>query len=215
MRERLLYCLARAPRRPLRSDRELLVGRAAGLAGRSMRREAAVLVPIVAHPSEPATVLLTRRADGLPEHAGQIAFPGGAIEPRDRHPEAAALRETHEEVGLDPAHIEPLGRLDPYETITGYRIAPVVALVTPPLDIRPDPREVAEVFEVPLDFVIDPANHQCHHHRAGEGRRFYAIVYKDYYIWGATAHMLVNLSEVLRDRARQPEPGGADKEASR
>lgn len=202
MREQLLRCLAAASRQKARSDFDLLAPDAVPPRRNGPLRRAAVLVPIVDHGGDGSTILLTRRADGLPDHAGQIAFPGGAAEPQDAHPEATALRETQEEIGLSPDGIELIGRLDSYETVTGYRIDPVVGLLRPPMAIVQDPREVAEVFEVPLDFVLDPANHEIHHHRGARSRRFYAIVYRDYYIWGATAHMLVNLSESLRPDAR-------------
>lgn len=198
MRDSLSRRLARVSLRRPRSDFDLLAPDAAVSRRSGRLRPAAVLVPIVEYGKDNATILLTRRADGLPDHAGQIAFPGGAVEPHDSHPEATALRETQEEIGLPPAGIDLVGRLDPYETVTGYRIDPCVGLLTPPLKLCHDPREVAEVFEVPLDFVLDPANHQIHHHCGTRSRRFYAIVYRDYYIWGATAHMLVNLSETFK-----------------
>jgi len=197
MRDFLQERLERAVRRASRSDAELYPGDA-GVAVPRRRRQAAVLVPIL-HYSEAPSLLLTRRSDRLPEHPGQIAFPGGSLSPADPDSVAAALREAEEEVALAPECVEVIGRLDPYETITGYRVEPIVGLVTPPVDLRPDPAEVAELFEVPLDFVLDPANHQRHgRDYNGVRREFYAIVYKDRYIWGATAHMLVNLSEVLR-----------------
>lgn len=161
------------------------------------RRRASVLVPIVARPEE-LTVLFTRRTAHLKNHSGQIAFPGGGAEPQDASPEATALRETEEEVGLDPARVELLGRLSDYHTRSDYRVTPVVGLVSAPVELRVDTREVDEAFEVPLSFLLDPANHQ-RHQREFQGRTvpFYAIPYRDYYIWGATAGILVNLYRFL------------------
>ncbi len=165
---------------------------------------AAVLVPLVEH-DEGMTVLLIQRADTLNRHAGQISFPGGRYEETDRTVVAAALRETEEEVGLSADRIEVVGRLDDYVTGTGFVVAPVVGLIRPPYTAVPDPMEVADVFEVPLRFFLDPANH----HREsrmfrGVERRFYAMPYKDRYIWGATAAMLVNLYEVLTEDTPAP-----------
>jgi 8-oxo-dGTP pyrophosphatase MutT (NUDIX family) len=160
--------------------------------------QAAVLVPIVAHPDR-LTVLLTRRSSHLHDHAGQIAFPGGRVEQGDADHVAAALREAEEEVALPRSSTRVIGRLDTYQTRTGFEIVPVVAIVRPPLDLRPDPFEVAEAFEVPLDFVVDPANHRRDSRMfQGMERHFWAMPFGSYYIWGATAGMLVNLSEVLR-----------------
>lgn len=163
----------------------------AGLTG------AAVLVPLVDHPTG-LTVLLTQRTAHLTDHAGQISFPGGRIEPSDEHPVAAALREAEEEVGLPASHVEIVGRLDSYVTGTGFEIVPVVAFVRVPYPLRPDPFEVAEVFEVPLDFLVDPGNLQRGSREwQGKTRFFFALPYENRYIWGATAGMLVNLAEVL------------------
>jgi 8-oxo-dGTP pyrophosphatase MutT (NUDIX family) len=159
---------------------------------------AAVLVPIVAHPDQ-LTVLLTRRTAHLHDHAGQISFPGGRVDAEDENPVATALREAEEEVGLPRALTTIIGRLDTYQTRTGFEIVPVVAIVRPPFDLRPDPFEVAEAFEVPLDFIVDPANHRRDSRVfQGNERHFWAMPFGTYYIWGATAGMLVNLSEVLR-----------------
>lgn len=160
--------------------------------------QAAVLVPIVER-REGFTVLLTQRTDHLNAHAGQISFPGGRLEATDAGLEAAALRETEEEVGLRRDRIEVVGQLDLYVTRTGFEVTPVVGIVTPPFSLTPDPFEVADVFEVPLSFIIDPANHlkQSRLHN-GIQRQFYVLPYDNRYIWGATAGMLVNLSEVLR-----------------
>lgn len=162
--------------------------------------QAAVLVPLVARP-EGMTVLLTQRTAHLMHHGGQISFPGGRLEPGDADPQAAALRETEEEIGLPRASVDLIGRLDDYVTMTGFHITPVVGLLHPPLSFAPDDFEVAEIFEVPLSFVMDPANHKTDSRLlpTGEKRWFYAIPYHQRYIWGATAGMLVNLYEVLSE----------------
>jgi len=161
---------------------------------------AAVLIPVVEHPSA-LTVLFTRRTDHLPDHAGQISFPGGRIEPGDASPEDAALRESEEEIGLDRRRVDVLGRLDEYVTRTGFTITPVVGFVRPPLDLTPAAREVAEAFEVPLSFLLDPANHQRHERAIdGRDRHFHAWSYGDHFIWGATAGMLIDLCQRLGQR---------------
>lgn len=170
---------------------------------RSMARgtltPAAVLVPLVDHQSG-ITVLLTQRTDHLNRHAGQIAFPGGRLEPEDPTAVAGALREAEEEIGLAEERVEVVGRLDDYVTGTGFVVAPVVGLITPPFAVRLDPMEVADVFEVPLDFFLDPANHRRETRMfKGVERRFWVMPYKHRYIWGATAAMLVNLYEVLSE----------------
>lgn len=158
---------------------------------------AAVLFPIVLRDHE-HTVLLTQRTAHLRDHAGQISFPGGRVEPDDRSPVDTALRETEEEVGLVRDRIDVLGYLPEYRTGTGFRVTPVVALVQPPFELAPDPFEVAEVFEVPLGFLLNPENHQRHsiHHR-GAMRNYFAMPYGDYFIWGATAGMIRSLSDRL------------------
>jgi 8-oxo-dGTP pyrophosphatase MutT (NUDIX family) len=158
---------------------------------------AAVLVPLIEHPSG-MTVLLTQRTSHLSSHAGQIAFPGGRIEPTDRDEIAGALREADEEVGLPPSHVEVIGRLDTWVTGTGYEITPIVGLVGVPYPMTPDPSEVADVFEVPLRFIVDPLNHQSASRESnGVTRTFFVLPYENRYIWGATAGMLINLAEVL------------------
>ncbi len=167
------------------------------LPGATALRPAAVLIPLIVRPAG-LSVLLTQRTAHLHDHAGQISFPGGRIEASDRDEVAAALRETEEEVGLDRRHVEIVGRLDTYRTRTAYEVTPVVGLVTPPFDLAPDAFEVADIFEVPLAFVLDPAN-RARQSRVFEGteRHFWAVSYESRYIWGATVGMLVNLAEVL------------------
>lgn len=162
-------------------------------------KPAAVLVPLIDRP-DGLTVVLTHRTNHLPHHPGQVCFPGGRIEPGDESPEATALRETEEEIGLEPRRVRLIGRLDPYVTRTGFMVTPVVGVVRPPLAVTPDPHEVAEVFEVPLSFLLDPRNHQrCTSEFDGVVRFFYAMPYGRHYIWGATAGMLMNLYEFLRE----------------
>jgi len=158
---------------------------------------AAVLVPLVDRP-DGLTMLLTQRTDHLEHHPGQVSFPGGHIDDVDGTPEDAALREAEEEIGLQPDRVDIVGRLDDYVTGTGFRIVPVVAFVEPPFDLDLDPFEVAEVFEVPLEFLLDARNHQ-HDSRIYKGKRrhFHAMPYNGYYIWGATAGMIMNLFEFL------------------
>ena len=158
-----------------------------------------MLVPVVAH-ADGLTVLFTQRTSQLRIHPGQISFPGGRAEPGDPGPEFTALREAGEEIGLKAGQVEVIGRLPEYLTRTGYRVTPVVGLLTPPLELAPDPREVQEVFEVPLAFLLDPRNHQ-RRTREFQGRSvsFYAIAYGKRDIWGVTAGILVNFSRRLAD----------------
>ncbi len=161
-------------------------------------RPAAVLVPLVNRP-DGLHVLLTQRSADLPDHPGQISFPGGRVEPADLSLAAAALRETAEEVGLASDRIAILGQLAHYETVTGYHVTPIVGWVEPPFSLTPDPVEVADAFEVPLAFLLDPANQQRHFRMLGSMRRdFWAIPYRERYIWGATAAMLIILDRTLR-----------------
>lgn len=156
---------------------------------------AAVLVPVVAR-ADPG-LLLTLRTAALRTHAGQIAFPGGRMDPGE-DAVAAALREAHEEIGLAPPFVEVLGTLDAYRTVTNFIVTPVLALVPPGLDLTAQDGEVADIFEVPLAFVIDPANHVLREMEwQGRTRRYWEIPWCDRRIWGATAAMIVNLSRRL------------------
>jgi len=162
------------------------------LPGEEQQRPASVLVPIVAR-DEP-TVLFTVRASHLRTGSGQISFPGGRAEPGDATPEHTALRETFEEIGLPAERVEILGRLAHYVTRAGYRITPIIGLVQPPLALLPNDNEVAEIFEVPLEFLLEPRHHLRHSHQSnGRLRHYFAIQYGDYYIRGVTAGLLVNL----------------------
>ena len=160
---------------------------------------AAVLVPIVRREPD-MTVIFTQRTTHLKAHSGQVSFPGGRAEPQDPTPEFTALREAQEEIGLPMERVEVLARLPDYLTRTGFRITPVVGLLQPPLALRPDPREVDEIFEVPLAFLLDPKNHE-RRTRELQGRTvgYYAMQFGSRTIWGATAGMLVNLHRQLAD----------------
>ncbi len=158
---------------------------------------AAVLFPIVLRDGA-KTVLLTQRTAHLKDHAGQISFPGGRVESSDVSPVHTALRETEEEIGLDRRHIDILGFLPEYRTGTGFRVTPVVGIVHPPFELNLDAFEVAEAFEVPLDFLLDPANHQRHSmHYRGALRHYLSMPYGERFIWGATAGMIRSLTERL------------------
>ena len=157
-------------------------------------RPAAVLIPVIDRP-EPG-VILTQRTSHLPNHPGQIAFPGGSIDPEDASPAAAALREAQEEIGLDPQLVEPIGYIDLYLTFSGYRILPLVARVATDYAMTLNAHEVEDAFEVPLAFLMDAQNHALHSREwKGLMRRFYAMPYGDRYIWGVTAGILRNLYE--------------------
>ena len=163
-------------------------------AGVSATKPASVLVPIVDR--DTPTVLLTQRTAELSSHAAQVAFPGGKIDPTDESPVAAALREAKEEVGLSPILVEPIGYLDLYLTFSGFRILPTVARVKPDFTLTLNPGEVTEAFEVPLDFLMNPANHQRKSRDwKGVAREYYAMPFGDHYIWGITAGILRNLHD--------------------
>jgi 8-oxo-dGTP pyrophosphatase MutT (NUDIX family) len=159
--------------------------------------EAAVLVPLVNREGG-VQVLLTLRPEHLRDHAGQVSFPGGRVEPGDADREATALREMNEEVGLASGSVTLLGRLPVYEIPSGFRITPVVGWIEPPFALRPDPFEVADIFEAPLDYFLDAANYQRReYHFRGRHRHYLAIPYEGRYIWGATAGMLYSLCRTL------------------
>ena len=157
-------------------------------------RPAAVLIPVVDHPQP--TVLLTQRAPHLTDHAGQISFPGGKIDVTDASPLATALREAEEEIGLSREFVDPIGYLDLYGTSFGFRILPTVARVRPGFSLHINKSEVDDAFEVPLSFLMDPANHQVHSREfRGMERSYYAMPFAERYIWGATAGILRLLYE--------------------
>jgi 8-oxo-dGTP pyrophosphatase MutT (NUDIX family) len=165
---------------------------------------AAVLVPLVNRGADGLQVLLTRRTDHLRDHAGQVSFPGGRSEPEDGSPAATALREAEEEVGLAPRHVEVIGQMPIYTTVTQFIVTPVVALVQPPFELALDAFEVADAFEVPLAYLMNPAHHRRHVvvYEGGQ-RQFISIPWqapgheRDFFIWGATASMLRNLYRFL------------------
>jgi 8-oxo-dGTP pyrophosphatase MutT (NUDIX family) len=201
LRKRLLACLSpisALAASPQRGDYDLNPAWRDAVPTERALRPAAVLVPIIER-KVGLHILFTRRADHLPAHPGQVSFPGGRANADDADAVATALRETEEEVGLSRAFVAVAGALDPYETGTGFAIKPIVAFVREGFDLTPDASEVAEIFEVPLRFLMDPINHE-RHMRVWQGRErhFYAMNFDGHYIWGATAGMLINLYERLQ-----------------
>jgi 8-oxo-dGTP pyrophosphatase MutT (NUDIX family) len=162
---------------------------------------AAVLVPVVNHPGRP-TLLFTQRTAHLHDHAGQISFPGGRVDDGDVDRVATALREAEEETGIDRERVQIIGRLPDFDIQTGFRVTPVVGWVQPPFELNPDPFEVAEIFEVPLEFFLDPENHRRHTDELnGRIRHYYSMRYGERNIWGATAGMLYSLYRILTQKA--------------
>ena len=160
--------------------------------------QAAVLVPLINRNSG-ITVLFTQRTAHLADHAGQISFPGGRVEAGDVGTHDTALREAEEEIGLPRSQVDVLGMLPDYYILTGFRVTPVVGLIEPPLSVKLDSFEVAEIFEVPLHFFLDPTNHEQHNiSYQGKPRQYYAMPYQRHFIWGATAGILYNLYQALR-----------------
>jgi 8-oxo-dGTP pyrophosphatase MutT (NUDIX family) len=165
----------------------------------SGRKPAAVLIPILQSSSgAPLRLLLTQRTAHLRDHAGQISFPGGGLNPGEP-PLAGALREAEEEIGLDPGRVDIFGEMPQYHTGTGFSVSPLIGFVQTPCDLVPDAGEVAEIFDVPLDFILDPRNmRQETRFYRGAWRSFLAVPWSGYYIWGATAGMLAQLSRIVR-----------------
>ena len=159
---------------------------------------AAVLIPLLLQPNG-LSVLLTQRTTHLRDHGGQISFPGGRMDPEDAGPNETALRESEEEIGLERARVEIIGQLPEYLTVSGYSVTPIIGLVKPQAEYVLDEFEVADIFEVPLSFLMDPANHQIRIWQSEQGsRRFYSMPYEGRFIWGATAGMLRNLYHLLK-----------------
>ena len=188
---------AAPPVEAARGDRDLNPETAEEMSGGGRKVLAAVLVPIVERPGG-LTVLLTQRNADMPSHPGQVAFPGGKLDPGDDGPLSAALREAEEEIGLARKYVEPLGYLDTYQTGTGYRISPVVALIADGFALNLNSQEVAVAFEVPLAFLLDPVNHKLQSREwRGKLRHYYTMPYGEHFIWGATAGMIRNLHDRL------------------
>ena len=170
--------------------------------GEGELKPAAVLILVVNHPADP-TIVFTQRTAHLADHAGQISFPGGRADEGDASPERTALREAEEEIGVTADRVEILGKLPEYNTGTGYRVSPIVGWAEPPLRYAPDPHEVADVFEVPLAFLLDEGNHRYESaFFKGRMRKFWSMPYGERFIWGATAGMLVTFHRILIPKPR-------------
>ena len=184
---------------PARGDHDLNGGDVLGFSDNSGPKPAAVLVPIIQR-ADGLSILLTERQKHLNSHGGQISFPGGKVEKSDCSPLDAALRETQEEVGISRDYVDVLGYCDDYQTVTGYRIVPVVGLLKPGFELIADASEVAEIFEVPFEFLMNADNHRKDSLVwQGKERHYFAMPYQTHYIWGATAGILKNLHERLFD----------------
>lgn len=190
----------RSMRRPKDGDRNIYRPDQDYHASELPLKPAAVLIPLIDH-KDGMTVLLTKRAQHLKTHSGQVSFPGGRCDPEDADAMATALRETEEEVGIDRSHIEVLGGMEDYETITGYVITPIVAILQPEFELKVDAGEVAEAFELPLDYILDERNHEL---QSGvwndQERYYYALMNEKHNVWGATAAMLVRFAKLINER---------------
>ncbi len=187
----------RSMRRPRDGDRNIYRPDEDYHASELPLKPAAVLIPLVDH-KDGMTVLLTKRAQHLKTHSGQVSFPGGRCEPYDADAMATALRETEEEVGIEPSHVQILWAMEDYETITGFVITPVVAILQPTFNLKVDEGEVDEAFELPLDYILDESNHELQSRVWNDRKRYYyVLVNEKHNVWGATAAMLVRFAKLI------------------